>query len=335
MELILEVKDLHTEFKTEEGVIKAVNGVSFKLGKGAILGIVGESGSGKSVTSLSIIRLIPEPPGKIVSGEIIFQGENLVTKSEEEMRKIRGNRIAMIFQDPMTSLNPVLTIGEQIAETIMVHEGLSKKEALKKAVEMLKKVRIPEPERRLRDYPHQFSGGMRQRVMIAIALSCNPDILIADEPTTALDVTIQAQILNLMKELNKDFGSAIILITHSLGVVAELCSEVLVMYAGEVQELSNVFTIFKNPLHPYTQGLLLSLPRLDIKKRLVPIQGQPPNLAHLPEGCSFFPRCRYRLPECRDNKPKLREITYGHWVRCWWVEKEKEEKLEGCKSTRS
>jgi oligopeptide/dipeptide ABC transporter ATP-binding protein len=313
---LLEVHDLRTTFKTEDGVVAAVNGLSFSVEPGSTLGIVGESGSGKSVTSLSIMRLLSQN-GHIERGTILFKGENLLEKSEAEMRKIRGRDIAMIFQDPMTSLNPVLTIGEQIAEAIRLHLGLNKKEALEKTVDMLRLVRIPAAEKRLRDYPHQFSGGMRQRVMIAMALSCDPAVLIADEPTTALDVTIQAQILQLMNEMQDRLGSAIVLITHDLGVVAETCENVLVMYGGNMVEYGSATQIFQAPKMPYTMGLLESLPRLDqAGSRLIPIEGQPPNLLRMPSGCAFAPRCRYRMPIC-DEPVSLYDFGGGHLARCF------------------
>jgi len=313
---LLEVDDLATSFSTEDGVVRAVNGLSFSVEAGTTLGIVGESGSGKSVTALSIMRLIPQPPGKIERGRVLLRGEDLLAKDEAAMRRIRGKEIAMIFQDPMTSLNPVLTIGEQIAEATRLHLGLSHKDAMDKAVEMLALVRIPVPAKRIHDYPHQFSGGMRQRVMIAMALSCDPAVLIADEPTTALDVTIQAQILELMMEMQQRLGSAIILITHDLGVVAETCQNVLVMYAGDMVEYGTADDIFSRPRMPYTMGLLESLPRLDERgKRLVPIEGQPPNLLRMPPGCAFAPRCRYRMPLCDDPVP-LYDFGAGHVARC-------------------
>jgi len=315
---LLEVKNLRTTFYSEDGVVRAVNGLSFELEPGSTLGIVGESGSGKSVTSLSIMRLIPNPPGKIEGGSIRFKDQELLTKSEAEMRKIRGHEIAMIFQDPMTSLNPVLTVGDQIAETVRLHLKLGRKEAMDRAIEMLRLVRIPTPEKRINDYPHQFSGGMRQRVMIAMALSCDPSLLIADEPTTALDVTIQAQILDLMRELQQRRNSAIILITHDLGVVAEVCQNVLVMYAGNMVEYGTAEQIFKDPKHPYTKGLLESLPRLDDResKRLIPIEGQPPNLLRMPSGCAFAPRCKFRMPICEEATP-LYDFGKGHVARCF------------------
>jgi len=313
---LLEVRNLRTTFKTEDGIVAAVNGLSFSVDAGKTLGIVGESGSGKSVTSLSVMRLIASN-GRIEGGEILFKGEDLLKKSEAQMRKIRGRDIAMIFQDPMTSLNPVLTVGEQIAEATRLHLGLGRKDALDKAVEMLRLVRIPAPEKRLRDYPHQFSGGMRQRVMIAMALSCDPAVLIADEPTTALDVTIQAQILELMNEMQQRLGSAIILITHDLGVVAETCENVLVMYGGNMVEYGTAAQIFGAPKMPYTVGLLESLPRLDqAGARLLPIDGQPPNLLRMPPGCAFAPRCRYRMPICDEPVP-LYDFGDGHVARCY------------------
>ncbi len=315
---LLEVKNLRTTFNTEDGLVTAVNGLSYSLEAGSTLGIVGESGSGKSVNALSIMRLIQRPGRIDPQSEVFFEGANLLEKTESEMRKIRGRKIAMIFQDPMTSLNPVLTIGEQISEAVHLHLGLNKKEAFDKTVEMLKKVRIPLPEKRFYDYPHQFSGGMRQRVMIAMALSCDPKLLIADEPTTALDVTIQAQILELMNEMQAETGAAIILITHDLGVVAEVCENVLVMYGGNMVEYGDAPQIFDTPKMPYTQGLLASLPRLDVRERqrLEPIPGQPPNLLRLPPGCAFAPRCRYRMPICAEPVP-VYDFGAGHVARCF------------------
>jgi oligopeptide transport system ATP-binding protein len=314
---LLEVKGLKTTFKTEDGTVSAVNGLSYAVEAGSTLGIVGESGSGKSVNALSIMRLIPQPPGKIEAGQVLLRGEDLLKKSESEMRKIRGKDIAMIFQDPMTSLNPVLTVGDQISEATRLHLGYSKKDSMDKAIEMLKLVRIPAPEKRINDYPHQFSGGMRQRVMIAMALSCDPAVLIADEPTTALDVTVQAQILDLMNEMQQRLGSAIIMITHDLGVVAETCKNVLVMYGGNMVEYGTADQIFHNPKMPYTMGLLESLPRLDqVGDRLVPIQGQPPNLLRMPPGCAFAPRCAYRMPIC-DTPVPLYDFGGGHVARCY------------------
>ena len=327
MEKILEVKNLRTSFYTEEGEVKAVDDVSFNVYKGKTLGIVGESGCGKSVTSLSIMRLIPNPPGKIVGGQILYQGKDLLSLSMAQMRSIRGNEISMIFQEPMTSLNPVFTIGNQICEAISLHQDLPKKEVHNKAIEMLKLVGIPAPERRIEDYPHQLSGGMRQRVMIAMALSCNPHILIADEPTTALDVTIQAQILELLKELQAKVGMALILITHDLGVVAEMADEVVVMYAGRVVEQAKVQELFERPKMPYTRGLLNSIPTLSQdptgklkKKRLEAIPGIVPNMLHLPIGCRFQERCSYVIEACREKEPDLRVIQADsevpHLIRC-------------------
>jgi ABC-type dipeptide/oligopeptide/nickel transport system ATPase component len=320
---ILEVKNLQTSFFTERGELKAVDNVSFDLYPGKTLGIVGESGCGKSVTSLSIMRLIPNPPGKIVGGEILYKGKDLLKLGMDDMRKIRGNEISMIFQEPMTSLNPVFTIGNQLVEAILLHQDLSKGEAINKAVEMLRLVGIPAPEKRIKDYPHQLSGGMRQRVMIAMALSCNPQILIADEPTTALDVTIQAQILDLLRDLQQKVGLSLMLITHDLGVVAEMAHEVVVMYAGKVVERASVNEIFKNPKHPYTQGLLNSIPILSkdptgkVKKsRLEPIPGIVPSLFDLPQGCRFQERCKYVSDECKGVEPELRSLAGGRMVRC-------------------
>ncbi len=315
---LLEVDDLRVGFKTDDGFVAAVNGLSYSVDRGKTLGIVGESGSGKSVNALSIMRLIPVPPGRFDGGAIRLRGENLLEKSEAEMRKIRGKDVAMIFQDPMTSLNPVLTVGDQISEAVRLHLGLGRKDALVKTVDMLRLVGIPLPEKRVREYPHQLSGGMRQRVMIAMALSCDPAVLIADEPTTALDVTIQAQILELMNEMQRRLGSAIVLITHDLGVVAETCEYVLVMYAGNLVEYGTVEQIFAEPKHPYTVGLLASLPRLDDRERsrLVPIEGQPPNLLRLTPGCSFAPRCAHRMPVC-DSPTPLYDFGEGHVARCF------------------
>ncbi len=314
---LLKVVNLKTHFFTEAGQVKAVDGVSFDLKRGETLGIVGESGSGKSVTALSIMRLVPEPPGKIVGGQIIFKGNDFIKLNQKQMRDIRGNEVAMIFQDPMTSLNPVMKVGEQIAEAVRLHLNMDKKQAWRKAVEMLQKVGIPEAEIRANSYPHEFSGGMRQRAMIAMALSCNPELLIADEPTTALDVTIQAQILDLMLDLKKEFNTAIIMITHDLGVVAEVCDDVLVMYAGKPVEHTDVNTLFENPKHPYTWGLLKSIPNIDDdRERLEPIKGLPPDLRYLPKGCSFAKRCEYTKDICFKEKPEMKEIEKGHFVAC-------------------
>ncbi|MCB8816602.1 ABC transporter ATP-binding protein [Desulfosporosinus shakirovi] len=323
-ELLLRVKELRTYFYTDAGDIKAVDGVNLEIQIGETLGVVGESGSGKSVTAMSIMRLIPIPPGKIVSGEVMFNGKDLLKASEDELMRIRGNDIAMIFQDPMTSLNPVLTVGDQIMEAIMLHQKAGRTEAKKKAVEMLKRVAIPEAEVRIDNYPHQFSGGMRQRVMIVMALSCNPKLLIANEPTTALDVTIQAQILDLMNDLKREYGAAIMLITHDLGIVAELCQKVLVMYAGNTVEYTDVVSLFTKPMHPYTWGLLGSLPKLDVwaKQHLEPIQGQPPDLRNLPQGCNFAQRCNHKKLICEQQKPTWLENEPGHFVSCFLYEEE-------------
>jgi oligopeptide transport system ATP-binding protein len=319
---LLEVTELITNFSTHEGVVKAVDGVSFHVAEGETLGIVGESGCGKSVTMLSVMRLIPQPPGKIVGGQVLFQGVDLLKLSEEEVRKIRGNSIAMIFQDPMTSLNPVLTIGYQISEALVLHLGLEQNEARKRTIELLKMVGIPKPVERLDDYPHQFSGGMRQRAMIAMALACQPKLLIADEPTTALDVTIQAQIVDLIKRLRDELGMAIIWITHDLGVVAGLANRMMVMYAGRVVEEAPVKKIYSLPSHPYTVGLLGSLPRLDEVDgmRLKSIDGAPPDLISLPAGCSFQPRCGLAFNKCQTARPQLTAVTPGHTVACWRYE---------------
>lgn len=318
-EKLLDIRNLRTYFYTEDGVVPAVDGVTLHVKRGETLGVVGESGCGKSQTSLSVMRLIPMPPGKLMEGsEILFEGQDLIKKSESEMRKIRGNDISMIFQEPMTSLNPVYTIGDQIAEAIQLHQGLNHKESINKAIEMLRLVGIPLPDRRVKEYPHQLSGGMRQRVMIAMALSCNPKLLIADEPTTALDVTIQAQILELMKRLKKELGMAIMLITHDLGVVAEMAERVVVMYAGKVVEEGDVVSIFKNPIHPYTEGLLKSVPRMDSDaETLHVIEGVVPNPLHLPEGCRFHPRCPYAIDKCKESQPPLEQIAPGRWVACF------------------
>lgn len=322
---LLEVKDLQTHFFTKSGVVKAVDGVSFDVKPGETLGIVGESGSGKSITAMSIMRLIPSPPGRIVNGEITFEGESLLHKSEKQMRKIRGNQISMIFQDPMTSLNPVLTIKKQMLETIQTHENMNRKEALERAIELLDLVGIPDPHNRLKNYPHEFSGGMRQRVMIAMALACNPKLLIADEPTTALDVTIQAQILELLNKLQKELGMSIIMITHDLGVVAEVCDRVMVMYAGKPVEFTDAKTLFDQPKHPYTWGLLNSIPKIrSEKQRLEAIEGLPPDLRALPEGCSFAPRCKHAMESCQTVDPSLNAYQENHLVRCLLYE-EKEE----------
>lgn len=318
-EKILDVKDLHVSFDTYAGEVKAVRGVSFDLHEGEVLAIVGESGCGKSVTSLSILQLIASPPGKIVGGEILFDGEDLLKLTPAEMQKrIRGNRISMIFQEPMTSLNPLFTVGQQLMEPLMLHRGMNKKQAKEEAIHMLKMVGIPMPERRFKQYPHSMSGGMRQRVMIAMALCCNPEILIADEPTTALDVTIQAQILDLMKKLRDEMGTSIIMITHDLGVVAEMCDRAAVMYCGSVVEEGTVEEIFKNPQHPYTKGLLASIPKLtDECTELYNIKGTVPSLTNLPTGCKFAERCEHCTRECMEHRPGLTELTPTHKVRCF------------------
>jgi len=315
---LLEVRNLETHFHTQDGVVKAVDGVSFYVNRGETLGIVGESGCGKSVTSLSIMRLIPNPPGKIAGGQIFFDGEDLLQASEQEMRHIRGNRIAMIFQDPMTSLNPVLTVGRQITESLELHLRLSRREAYNRAAELLDMVGIPSALKRLDNYPHQFSGGMRQRVMIAMALSCNPELLIADEPTTALDVTIQAQILELINRLKEELETAVIIITHDLGVVAGMADRVTVMYAGKVVEEGKTGELFGNPRMPYTIGLLRSIPRLDDSRgrKLNPIRGLPPSLIDLPQLCPFSPRCDFVGDACLSQTPSLRSVGQDHRAAC-------------------
>jgi len=314
---LLEVSDLKTYFFMDEGTAKAVDGVSFEVDKGETLGLVGESGCGKSVSALSIMRLIPHPPGRIVGGQITLKGKNLLALDKEKMREIRGNEISMIFQEPMTSLNPVYTCGNQIEEAIILHQKVSKKTAREKAIEMLRLVGIPAPEQRVREYPHQLSGGMRQRVMIAMALSCNPSVLLADEPTTALDVTIQAQILRLLEKLQQELHMAVIIITHDLGVIAEVADRVAVMYAGKIMEYAEVRGIFDTPGHPYTQGLLKSIPKLtETRERLMVIPGVVPNPLNFPQGCKFNPRCPLVIPECREQEPDLRELAPGHLVRC-------------------
>jgi len=322
---LLEVENLGTWFYTRQGIVKAVDGVDFGVASGETLAIVGESGCGKSMTALSLMRLIPDPPGRIVSGAIKLGGKDLLKLSEEEMRKVRGNEISMIFQEPMTSLNPVMTIGRQISEALILHRDLDKKAAWKRSIEMLDLVKIPEPLQRAREYPHQLSGGMRQRAMIAMALACNPKVLIADEPTTALDVTIQAQILELILELQREFGAAVILITHDLGVVAETARRVIVMYAGRKVEEAEVGELFANPLHHYTRGLLASIPRLDLLRganaetgRLQEIPGIVPPLFALPEGCAFAPRCPRADDKCRSERPAYVENKTGHWSACWY-----------------
>jgi oligopeptide transport system ATP-binding protein len=316
---LLEVKELRTQFFTQDGVVNAVNGISYTLDEGETLGIVGESGCGKSVGVMSLIRLIPMPPGRVVGGEVWFDGRDLLKLSDDEIRQVRGNRIAMIFQDPMTSLNPVLTVGRQISEALELHLGMDKEQARQRSVDLLELVGIPGAEGRLDSYPHQFSGGMRQRVMIAMGLSCNPQLLIADEPTTALDVTIQAQIVDLVKKLRDELGMAIIWITHDLGVVAGLADRMIVMYAGFIVEEAAVKELYANPRHPYTLGLLGSLPRLDEDRptRLRSIEGLPPDLIDLPRGCPFYARCAWRIERCLEENPPLELVASHHRVACW------------------
>ena len=317
---LLDIKDLKVHFKTDDGWLHAVDGVDIAIDRGETVSVVGESGCGKTVTAMTVLKLVPMPPGRIAGGQVLWQGRDLVTASNDEMRRIRAKEIAIVFQEPMTSLNPVYSVGEQIAESLRLHEGLGRKAALDRAVEMLALVRIPTPQRRVNDYPHQFSGGMRQRVMIAIALACNPKLLIADEPTTALDVTIQAQILDLLSELKERLGMAIMLITHAMGVVAEVAQRVVVMYAGMVVEEATVEELFANPRHPYTQGLIRSIPRIDTaalhKVRLEQIPGTVPKLVEPAAGCRFAPRCKFAAPECTTATPALREPVPGHKVRC-------------------
>lgn len=316
---LLDVRNLQTYFFIDKTTVKAVDGISFDLHAGETLGLVGESGCGKSVSAMSILRLIPSPPGEIVSGEVRFEGRDLLQVSDEEMRGIRGNRIAMIFQEPMTSLNPALTIGRQIAEPMEIHRGVQRREALLQSVDLLEKVQIADPESRIGDYPHQFSGGMRQRAMISMGLGCDPKLIIADEPTTALDVTIQAQLLELLKRLTRDSGMALIIITHNLGVVARYADRVNVMYAGRIVEKGTAEDIYNNPKHPYTIGLMASVPQLDqdIRKKLMPIQGQPPNLAMVPSGCAFHPRCDLAVDRCRVETPVLEPVGGQHEKACW------------------
>ncbi|MGO0060929.1 ABC transporter ATP-binding protein [Brevibacillus fluminis] len=319
MERILEVKDLHVSFQTYAGEVKAVRGVNFHVNRGEAVAIVGESGCGKSVTAQTLMKLIPMPPGKIKSGEILFNGQDIVKKSNKEMEAIRGKDIGMIFQDPMTSLNPTMTIGNQIMEGLLKHQNMSGAQAKAKAIDLLTMVGIPQPERRITQYPHEFSGGMRQRAMIAIALACSPQLLIADEPTTALDVTIQAQILDLMRDLQKKTGTSIILITHDLGVVAEMCDRVIVMYAGKVIETGTVDEIFYNPQHPYTKGLLRSVPRLDLNRDepLTPIYGTPPDLLRPPVGCGFTARCENAMRVCKEIDPEMTQVGKTQQAACW------------------
>ncbi|MBN6888636.1 dipeptide transport system ATP-binding protein [Cytobacillus horneckiae] len=332
MEKVLEVKDLHVTFSTYGGEVKAVRGVSFDLHKGETLAIVGESGCGKSVTSQSIMRLIPSPPGRIASGSVLYKGKDLAKISEKEMRKIRGADISMIFQDPMTALNPTLTIGKQLVEGIIQHDGSPKEKAKKRALEMLNLVGIPDPEMRFKNYPHEFSGGMRQRIVIAMALVCEPEILIADEPTTALDVTIQAQILDLFKEIQRKTNVSIILITHDLGVVAQVADRIAVMYAGKIVEAGNRREIFYKPQHPYTKGLLQSVPRLDLEgEDLVPIMGSPPDLFSPPVGCPFTARCDFAMEVCDKAYPFKTHLTKEHHVDCWLQDKRAQKMLSAAK----
>ena len=319
MAKLLEVSGLTTRFRTDRGSVMAVDGVSFDVDAGETLAIVGESGSGKSVSALSLMRLIPNPPGEIVAGSVMFEGRDLMKISDAEMRAVRGDRIAMIFQEPMTSLNPSLTVGMQVGEPVMLHRGASWKAALERAGELLARVRIPDARSRIDAYPHQFSGGMRQRAMIAMALACQPNLIIADEPTTALDVTVQSQILSLLKELTRETGAALILITHDLGVVARYADRVSVMYAGRVVETGTARDIYKRPQHPYTQGLMACVPRLDqvLGRRLVPIEGQPPDLTRLPPGCAFAPRCRSVVERCLQERPTLDPVGNGHLKACF------------------
>ena len=314
MATLLEVKDLKTSFYTFEGVVKAVDGITYEVNAGETLGLVGESGCGKSVSALSLMRLIPDPPGKITDGEILFEGEDILKIDMDDMRRIRGAKMSMVFQEPMTSLNPVLTVEKQLSETLQLHKGMNKNEAKRESANLLDRVGISDPERRVSQYPHQFSGGMRQRVMIAMALSCNPKLIIADEPTTALDVTIQAQILELMKGLTSEFGVALIIITHNLGVVARYADRMNIMYAGKIIERGDAKEIYRNPRHPYTVGLLKSVPRLDLPRRakLDPIEGQPPDLVNLPPGCAFRARCRWAVDKCATETPPLMQVGEGH-----------------------
>lgn len=315
---ILEVKNLKIHFYTEEGTVKAVNGLDFSLSENETLAIVGESGCGKSVTALGVLGIIPQPPGKILDGEILFKGKDLLKKSQREMRRIRGNEISMIFQEPLTSLNPVFTVGKQVMESFRIHQGLSKSEAREKTIEMIELVGIPSPEKVIDDYPHQLSGGMRQRIMIASALACNPEILIADEPTTALDVTIQAQIMSLLNQIKEGSNTSIILITHDFGVVAQIAHNVMVMYAGEMVEYGDVHSIFKNPLHPYTEGLLQSIPVIGKEReKLFSIEGTVPSIKNYPIGCPFFERCNKAMPKCKDIHPEITMMEKNRKVRCF------------------
>jgi oligopeptide transport system ATP-binding protein len=318
-EYVLEVRNLRTYFYTREGVVKAVDGLSYSVRKGECVGLVGESACGKSVSAMSILRLIPYPPGVIEGGQILFKGEDLLQASEERMREIRGNRIAIVFQEPTTSLNPVLTVGRQISESLELHRGLNREEARKESERLLSLVGIADAEQRLKEYPHQFSGGMQQRIMIAMALSCDPELLIADEPTTSLDVTVQAQVLELLDKLREELGTAVIIITHNLGVVARYADRVNVMYAGNLVETGPTETIYAEPKHPYTIGLLASVPRLDSREKVAPrvIRGLPPNMAHLPPGCAFAPRCDFAMDRCQQEKPQLEQVGEDHYRACF------------------
>lgn len=321
MENLLKVEDLKTHFKLDDKTVHAVNGVSFEINKGEIVALIGESGSGKSVTALSIMGILPMPPAKIKSGKVIFDGEDLLSKKRKELKNIRGNKISMIYQEPMTSLNPMLKIGYQIKEALTIHKKMKGKEAKEKAIELLRKVDIPEPEKRYNSYPYELSGGMRQRVMIAMALICNPKLLIADEPTTALDVTIQAEILELIKDLKTEYDMSVLFITHDLGVVTNIADRILVMYSGEIREIADTKELYNNPLHPYTVGLMKCIPRLnDPTKKLYTIEGNVPDLLKETKGCAFYPRCERRMEKCKDNKPSLVEHSKGHFVRCWHYE---------------
>jgi oligopeptide transport system ATP-binding protein len=330
-EKILEVKDLKTYFFTQDGVVKAVDGLSYHVNKGECVGLVGESACGKSISAMSVLRLIPYPPGVIVGGEIIFKGEDLLQASERRMRQIRGNRIAMVFQEPMTSLNPVLTVGRQMSELLELHRKMNKKTAREECIRLLQLVGIPDPQRRIKAHPHEFSGGMQQRIMIAMALSCNPELLIADEPTTSLDVTVQAQLLEIIAKLRSDFGTAVILITHNLGVVARYVDRVNVMYAGNLVESGPTDRIYAEPKHPYTLGLLASVPRLDYpqKTNLRVIKGLPPNLANLPHGCCFQPRCAYAMDRCKEERPVMEKVGDDHYRACFYDAAKLKIKTEG------
>jgi len=323
MKPLLEVRNLTTHFHTQDGIVQAVDNVSYDIGHGETVALVGESGCGKTVSALSIIKLIAIPPGKIVSGSVFFDGVDILKLPDEEMRKVRGDKISMIFQEPLTSLNPVLTIGRQLTEGLETHRNLTKQEAVNEAINLLKMVGIPHPESRVNDYPHQFSGGMRQRVMIAIAIACKPQLIIADEPTTAVDVTIQAQLLELIRGISKELNTSLILITHNLGIVARYANRVFVMYAGRIVESGVALEVYHRPEHPYTAGLLASVPRLDEprKARLEPIKDQPPDLISLPPGCAFAPRCAYAIDQCRKDKPELAELSRNHFSACWVAQK--------------